>query len=534
MVDITEMIEVGLRTINSGQPLRSPDRTVMLAAEGRHSSENQSNHDKPYEGLRCALLIPEPFSSTNNVLLPPPQSDLPDNASIVHVSQSTLAHAKDSVQRLAALPSLFGEMTFASMPQYIIFTASTVCNLRCPHCWTHGQPEGRQKSNNREHDLPRDVLMSIAAECLPFASEYSLTVTGEPLLLPEFEKLVTSLGAWGARLNMVTNGTCLQPRMVAAILPHLSNLAISIDGAFASTFERLRLGAKFVSFLTNIRVLTRSLELLPEIRRPGMCLAFTSMGSNLLELPQIVRIAEALRVPCVQSTPIMVAEGRDDLAGEDMKYHWPAFARSIEAAQSLARSIGISLQAYQPDCIQPFTTPADPSKTILGVLNVDGPFPEETVDYLIPLEEVELKARQVVSMIHQFQVAPTAPVSPVVAERLSAMISSDVSARSKFSERCRTWLSTGVSPVVYRCMSLEKHLYISQNGEVKPCCQPGLPPFGNVINQSVWDIWNGAAYAEFKNAFHSEQPHKVCSGCVFRKKVPAADVARQVGIYDTW
>ena len=144
-------------------------------------------------------------------------------------------------------------------------------------------------------------------------------MSGEPLLLPDFENLITSLIGWGARLNLVTNGTCLRPSMIAAILPHLSNVSISIDGAFAPTFERLRLGAKFGTFLSNVRVVTRSLEYLPELPRPGLCLAFTSMGSNILELPQVVRLASLLKIPNVHSTPIKVAGGQDDISGEDMQ-----------------------------------------------------------------------------------------------------------------------------------------------------------------------------------------------------------------------
>ena len=461
------------------------------------------------------------------------QSDM-DNSTAVAVPRTTLNSVKAMVRRLAAMPSLFGDVDAHSMPQYIIFTASTVCNLRCPHCQTHGTPEARQHHNNRKSDLPRDILLNIASESLPFASEFSLTMSGEPLLLPDFENLVTSMGAWGARLNLVTNGTCLRPSMIATILPHLSNVGISIDGAFAPTFERLRLGAKFDTFLSNVRVLTRSLEYLPELPRPGLCLLFTSMGSNILELPQVVRLASLLKIPNVQSTPIKITAGRDDISGEDMQYHWPQFARSAERARQLAASLGINLCVSQPDGIAPVVPLPDRSKAILKLPNEDDAIPEENVDHLLSDEGIEVKAREVVSKVRQSRSNPTVAVSPAVTERIQSLAMAEERVRVQYGGRYRDWRAMGNFPSVYRCMSLEKHMYVSQDGVVLPCCTAGLPHFGNALHESIYDIWNGEAYRKFRRQFHSETPHAACANCVYRKKVSAIEVVRASQLPDNW
>ena len=461
------------------------------------------------------------------------QSDM-DNSTAAAVPRSTLNSVKAMVRRLAAMPSLFGDVDALSMPQYIIFTASTVCNLRCPHCWTHGTPEARQHHNNRKSDLPREILLNIASESLPFASEFSLTMSGEPLLLPDFENLVTSLVAWGARLNLVTNGTCLRPSMIAAILPQLSNVSISIDGAFAPTFERLRLGAKFGTFLSNVRVLTRSLEYLPELPRPGLCLAFTSMGSNMLELPQVVRLASLLKIPNVHSTPIKIAAGQDDISGEDMQYHWPQFARSAERARQLAASLDINLCVSQPDGVAPVVPLPDRSKAILKLPSDDDVIPEENVDHLLSDEGIDVQAQEVVSKVRQCKLNPMVSVSPAVAERIESLSTTEERVREKYSDRHREWRSTGNFPSVYRCMSLEKHMYVSQDGEVLPCCTAGLPHFGNALRESIYDIWNGEAYRKFRRQFHSETPPAACAKCVYRKKVSAIEVVRASQLPDNW
>jgi MoaA/NifB/PqqE/SkfB family radical SAM enzyme len=456
------------------------------------------------------------------------------NSGNTMVKRETLAQAKQAVRRLAALPSLLGEFDWVSMPQYVIFNASNVCNLRCPHCWSHATPEERKRNNDRKNDLPRDVLLKTAAECLPFASEYSLTMSGEPLMLRNIEELISSLGTWDARLNLVTNGTCLEPRIIAAILPRVSNIAISIDGAFASTFESLRLGAKFKSFIANVRVLTRSLELLPQIHRPGICLAFTSMGSNLLDLPQLIRLAHALRINSVQTTPIKIAPGRDDIAGEDMQYHWPAFSKVVAAAQEAANSLGIAINAYLPEIIHPASTPADSSKMILSLPILGNHFPEEAVEELLPTDQIELKANKVAALIHQRKIVSEVPLTKSAENCLQRIVDADNLARQKFAAKCRTLLSSHPPSMVYRCRSLEKHFYVSQKGDVKACCTLGLPDFGNIFQQSIWDVWNGAVYKEFRRQFQSETPPQCCVNCVFRKKTPVYEIARENGILDAW
>ena len=61
---------------------------------------------------------------------------------------------------------------------------------------------------------------------------------------------------------------------------------------------------------------------------------------------------------------------------------------------------------------------------------------------------------------------------------------------------------------------------MTANGNVLPCC---IAPFatrdygsivlGNVFEQPIQEIWNGAAYEAFRRAHASDQPPDVCRGC---------------------
>lgn len=59
--------------------------------------------------------------------------------------------------------------------------------------------------------------------------------------------------------------------------------------------------------------------------------------------------------------------------------------------------------------------------------------------------------------------------------------------------------------------------YITVEGFVTPCCVHGTDPnvlnFGNLLEQSFADIWNGERYREFRRQLKSPSPHSICVDC---------------------
>ncbi|MFK7809574.1 MAG: twitch domain-containing radical SAM protein, partial [Saprospiraceae bacterium] len=56
------------------------------------------------------------------------------------------------------------------------------------------------------------------------------------------------------------------------------------------------------------------------------------------------------------------------------------------------------------------------------------------------------------------------------------------------------------------------HLHISNNGTAKACCVANIP-FGNINDQSLEEIWNGAAINELREKFRSGKTDKRCAVC---------------------
>jgi MoaA/NifB/PqqE/SkfB family radical SAM enzyme len=71
-----------------------------------------------------------------------------------------------------------------------------------------------------------------------------------------------------------------------------------------------------------------------------------------------------------------------------------------------------------------------------------------------------------------------------------------------------------------QCRRPSSLIYVSANGNILPCC---LSPFttrdyeglilGNAFQTSLFDIWNGGLYQEFRAALQSDNPWESCDRC---------------------
>jgi hypothetical protein len=69
------------------------------------------------------------------------------------------------------------------------------------------------------------------------------------------------------------------------------------------------------------------------------------------------------------------------------------------------------------------------------------------------------------------------------------------------------------------CPFLGKEAWVSALGRFDPCCAPeekrrALGEFGNLHEQGVMDVWNGAPYRELIATYQNRQ---LCLGCNMRK-----------------
>lgn len=64
-----------------------------------------------------------------------------------------------------------------------------------------------------------------------------------------------------------------------------------------------------------------------------------------------------------------------------------------------------------------------------------------------------------------------------------------------------------------RCKFLWREVWVSNKGDVTPCCVPNRPIMGNLSNHSFKEIWNGDLYQEMRRRLNTRTPFDCCIGC---------------------
>lgn len=175
-------------------------------------------------------------------------------------------------------------------PESVSIELTPVCNLRCPHCSSHGMPH-LHKHHNRRPEMPVERLRRLAQEVFPHVSVISLVGRGEPTLASDdlWQCMTEQLREHDVRMSCVTNGTRVRQRFDAALMPWVHELIFSIDGNTAETFETNRAGARFETVLDNLRYYHEMRNSVPLARRPQLTISWTLKRNNVAELADFVR-----------------------------------------------------------------------------------------------------------------------------------------------------------------------------------------------------------------------------------------------------
>lgn len=436
--------------------------------------------------------------------------------------------------KMSATQWLTQDYSMRTMPQTVIFTTTTACNLKCPHCQTHGTQEARKIYNKKR--WPDETLDTVAKETLPSAFNFGLTLSGEPLCIPKLGEKIKKFSLYGAKLNLTTNGTLFTKKTFCELLPIVESVSISIDGATKLTCETLRAGSKFKDILTNIQILSRIRDTYFEGKKPHLQLAFTVMASNVKDMPEIIRLADTFKIPTVDFFPVIIFFSH--MHGEDLSNYKSLYkAYYMKTKEEMER---LNIKGHLPDAY-PDETP-DESVVVDRSNLIIKEFPEnyyenlpsfasftdnEAIENIV--EEVGKSLRQ-----HEKQLAPFAKeiFTPEEIERFGSKFTEKVTEYQPVIEKHQTTIEQLVKKEkkAKYCQYLYTTVFIDIDGVVAPCCLPGRPSFGNIFETPIEEIWNGQAYNTFRKEFNSANPPKCCKNCIFYTDQPIDFFAHQANI----
>jgi MoaA/NifB/PqqE/SkfB family radical SAM enzyme len=134
-------------------------------------------------------------------------------------------------------------------PLYVAWQITNECNLACLHCIEESGPGKafRDELGPREVFDVIDQMMDNEVPYLSFSG-------GEPMLHPQFFEMVERVCARGAQLKIETNGHYLTPENCARLQQlGVKAVQVSLDGASAATFGRMRVRGEFDRTVAGVR-----------------------------------------------------------------------------------------------------------------------------------------------------------------------------------------------------------------------------------------------------------------------------------------
>jgi SynChlorMet cassette radical SAM/SPASM protein ScmF len=173
----------------------------------------------------------------------------------------------------------------------LYFYLTEGCNLACIHCWLAPKFD---PGGNRYPTLPVETFETAIREARPLGLQGVKLTGGEPLLHPQFTRLLEIVRSEGLRLTIETNGTLCTPEMVTEIVKsERPFVSVSMDGACATTHEKVRgVAGSFDAACQAVRNLAAG-GVRPQI-------IFSVMRHNVGELEDVVRLGETLGAASVK------------------------------------------------------------------------------------------------------------------------------------------------------------------------------------------------------------------------------------------
>ena len=137
-------------------------------------------------------------------------------------------------------------------------------------------------------DITTERAKKLVAEIAELGPDWVIVEGGEPLLREDLFELFELMRQRQLEVHLITNGTLLEPKILANLKQLGVKVMISIDGATPETFESIRVGASFERVVQAARACARD-GLLEAIN-------FTIMKRNYLEIPGILELAASIGV----------------------------------------------------------------------------------------------------------------------------------------------------------------------------------------------------------------------------------------------
>ena len=252
-------------------------------------------------------------------------------------------------------------------PLFIAWQLNSACNLDCLHCC-------EEAGHSMPDELGSSEIMDLCRQIVELSIPYVAISGGEPMLQPDFFKISEFLRGEGVSLKVETNGLLID-RAVARRFADLDfrSVQVSLDGARAETFEKLRIRGKWQKVIDALEYLVEA--------GVNTEIVFVPTKFNIQETAEVIDLARRMGIYGFYTGKIMrigrAAQNWDMLCPSDEEYE--GFFKVLEEKQ--AEYDGLMKVYYYPyDVIEELKYRLEfPSASLLvipnGKVKIIGPLP---------------------------------------------------------------------------------------------------------------------------------------------------------------
>ncbi len=387
----------------------------------------------------------------------------------------------------------------SAFPSSICIMLGYNCNIDCVMC-----DEGRVKRSSK---TPRSLIDEVTKYALPFLTDLEL-VGGEPLLYSEAEQIADQAEKYPqCKISLYTNATALIGKWQDRIANGNYNLRISMDGATAETYEKIRRKAKFAQVTDNI---SKTINLSHRLGNKNIFteINFVIMKENISEIVPMVQLASDLGCSAVWFKLLENPGNEPSLAMIDptlSKEDCRKIVENIRHALGLGKTLGV--QVY--------------SRALPRILNH---YPSLAVSseeaYMVPVSNADFtRSHAANSQVRSdFAYRDTMPIEDALSHIRRLRGSVDKSPRPSkeldgflAKERIENPLKQLITAQF--CDFPFTTLYLDTYRSYVCCDANAEYLYGNPYHQvapRLWDVWNSALMQKARNKMYTNRFGEVC------------------------
>jgi short-subunit dehydrogenase/MoaA/NifB/PqqE/SkfB family radical SAM enzyme len=220
--------------------------------------------------------------------------------------------------------------------------SAIACNLKCVMCpWR----EMAKKVENR--GIMTEAVWQAIRPYLDRVQSVDFTGGGEPLLQPKLAEWIAEAAKAGCETGFLSNGLLLTEEKLKKILDAGINwICISMDGATAEMYNKIRVGSDFERVCQNVANIAR----LRTGNIPKTMINFVLMDMNVHQMEEIVRLADRLGVDQVNFKQCDVVRGQAGkgfgLFASKETREIRRLQKSLTKARHLAKKLNVATTAF--------------------------------------------------------------------------------------------------------------------------------------------------------------------------------------------